>query len=105
MTAIRRLSTVTATQIEALCAVLIDCVEGGASVSFIHPLALPRALVFWGRVVDNVAAGARGPSPSPKTTSASSERCSWRGSSAASFPAMRCCREAAFGRRPTSIAS
>ncbi len=59
MTTIRRLSAVTPAQIEALAGVLIDCVEGGASVSFMHPLTMPRALAFWGGVADDVAAGAR----------------------------------------------
>lgn len=38
---------------------LIDCVEGGASVGFMTPLARERALAFWGRVADGVASGAR----------------------------------------------
>jgi GNAT superfamily N-acetyltransferase len=42
-----------------LSAVLIDCVEGGASVSFMAPLTRERADGFWGRVADGVEAGAR----------------------------------------------
>jgi GNAT superfamily N-acetyltransferase len=38
---------------------LIDCVEGGASVSFMHPLSRDRALAFWRRVAQHVAAGER----------------------------------------------
>ena len=34
-------------QIGALSAVLIDCVEGGASVSFMAPLTQDRADAFW----------------------------------------------------------
>lgn len=56
---IRRLSSVTAPQIQALAELLIDCVAGGASVSFMHPLAMPKALAFWSRVGDEVASGAR----------------------------------------------
>jgi ribosomal protein S18 acetylase RimI-like enzyme len=39
--------------------VLIDCVEAGASVSFMHPLTRERALAFWRRVAGDVAAGTR----------------------------------------------
>src|SRR5439155_17860564 len=39
--------------------VLIDCVEGGASVGFMRPLTRERALVFWRRVAQGVAAGQR----------------------------------------------
>lgn len=39
--------------------VLIDCVEGGASVSFMHPLTRERAEGFWRRVAAGVAAGDR----------------------------------------------
>ncbi len=46
-------------QIEALSAVLIDCVEGGASVSFMLPLTKERADDFWRGVADGVAAGER----------------------------------------------
>ena len=59
MANIRRLHTVTAAEIEALAQVLVDCVEGGASVSFMHPLALPRACAFWQRVADDVQRGER----------------------------------------------
>ncbi len=38
---------------------LIDCVEGGASVSFMHPLSHERAVAFWRHVADGVAAGER----------------------------------------------
>jgi GNAT superfamily N-acetyltransferase len=56
---IRRLETVGAAEAQALAELLIDCVEGGASVSFMHPLAMPKALAFWRRVADDVAAGGR----------------------------------------------
>jgi GNAT superfamily N-acetyltransferase len=45
--------------IEALADLLIDCVEGGASVSFMQPLSRERAVAFWRRVADGVAAGHR----------------------------------------------
>ena len=56
---IRRLTAVDDTHIEQLADVLIDCVEGGASVSFMLPLTRERALAFWRRVAEGVAAGGR----------------------------------------------
>jgi hypothetical protein len=37
----------------ALADVLIDCVEGGASVSFMWPLPLPKAIAFWQSVIES----------------------------------------------------
>lgn len=45
--------------VPALSAVLLDCVEGGASVSFMAPLTRERADAFWLKVADGVAAGTR----------------------------------------------
>jgi GNAT superfamily N-acetyltransferase len=45
--------------VPALSAVLLDCVEGGASVSFMAPLTRERADAFWHSVADGVAAGDR----------------------------------------------
>ena len=56
---VRRLPAVDDATIDALADVLIDCVEGGASVSFMHPLTRDRAAAFWRRVADGVAAGQR----------------------------------------------
>ena len=56
---IRRLESVDEAQIEGLADVLIDCVEGGASVSFMHPLPPEKAQAFWRRVAAGVAAGER----------------------------------------------
>jgi GNAT superfamily N-acetyltransferase len=56
---IRRLLTVDEAQIGELAAVLMDCVEGGASVSFMHPLTRERAVAFWRNVAAGVAAGER----------------------------------------------
>ena len=58
-TRIRRLQTVTTAQIQDLAEVLIDCVAGGASVSFLHPLSMDKALAFWQGVADSVARGER----------------------------------------------
>ncbi|MEZ4482063.1 MAG: hypothetical protein R3B97_13090 [Dehalococcoidia bacterium] len=40
-----------------LAAVLRDCVEGGASVSFLSPLTPARAKAFWASVAAAVAQG------------------------------------------------
>ncbi len=56
---VRRLHAVDDVHIEGLADVLIDCVEGGASVSFMHPLTRERAVAFWRKVALGVAAGER----------------------------------------------
>ena len=56
---LRRLNTVSDAQIDQLANVLTDCVEGGASVSFMHPLTHERAVAFWRGVAQGVAAGER----------------------------------------------
>jgi ribosomal protein S18 acetylase RimI-like enzyme len=56
---VRRLHALDAGQIDELAGVLIDCVEGGASVSFMHPLPRDRAVAFWRRVAQGVASGER----------------------------------------------
>ena len=58
-TRIRLLDTVTDAQLRELAAVLADCVEGGASVSFMQPLTEARALAFWRNVAAGVASGER----------------------------------------------
>ena len=45
--------------VPALADVLIDCVEGGASVSFMLPLPRDKAVAFWRGVADGVARGER----------------------------------------------
>jgi GNAT superfamily N-acetyltransferase len=44
---------------EALASVLIDCVEGGASVSFMAPLSRETAESFFSKTVDEVVRGHR----------------------------------------------
>jgi GNAT superfamily N-acetyltransferase len=56
---VRRLAALTPADIDALSAVLIDCVEGGASVGFMQPFAPERAQAFWRRVAEGVAGGER----------------------------------------------
>jgi GNAT superfamily N-acetyltransferase len=56
---IRRLTTLSDAQRRALAELLIDWVEGGASVSFMHPLPLSKALAFWRQVGEGVTRGER----------------------------------------------
>jgi len=57
---VRRLGAeAAAAKVEALADVLIDCVEGGASVSFMLPLSRDKALAFWRGVAEGVARGER----------------------------------------------
>ena len=44
---------------EALADVLLDCVEGGASVGFMLPLPRARALAFWQSALGSAARGER----------------------------------------------
>ena len=53
----RRLLALDDAQIGQLAEVLMDCVEGGASVSFMQPLSRDRAVAFWREVARGVAAG------------------------------------------------
>ena len=56
---VQRLESLTEPQLQFLAGLLIDAVDGGASVSFMQPLSLPRALAFWQGVADGVASGER----------------------------------------------
>jgi GNAT superfamily N-acetyltransferase len=55
----RRLLAPNDAEIDGLANVLIDCVEGGASVSFMRPLPRERAVAFWRGVAQGVTAGER----------------------------------------------
>jgi ribosomal protein S18 acetylase RimI-like enzyme len=52
---LRRLHALDGAEVEQLADVLIDCVEGGASVSFMQPLTRERAVTFWRRAAEDVA--------------------------------------------------
>jgi GNAT superfamily N-acetyltransferase len=54
-----RLQSVSTAQLAELCDVLIDCVDGGASVSFMHPMTRDKAEAFWRGVAAGVARGDR----------------------------------------------
>jgi GNAT superfamily N-acetyltransferase len=56
---VRRVQAPSDAELEALADVLIDCVDGGASVSFMHPLSRAHALAFWRQVAAGVTAGER----------------------------------------------
>ena len=56
---IRRLHAVDAATLSGLADVLVDCVDGGASVSFMEPMTRDKALAFWRRVADAVGSGER----------------------------------------------
>jgi GNAT superfamily N-acetyltransferase len=44
-------------ELDQLAAVLVDCVEGGASVSFMSPFSQAEALTFFRKIAGSVAAG------------------------------------------------
>lgn len=56
---VRRLDRLAAAQLDDLAALLVDCVDGGASVSFMHPLTPDRARVWWRGLADEVESGGR----------------------------------------------
>ncbi|HMK86732.1 MAG TPA: GNAT family N-acetyltransferase [Steroidobacteraceae bacterium] len=56
---IRRLRSVTDQEIAGLAELLVDCVDGGASVSFMSPLPMPKAAAFWRQVGESVARAER----------------------------------------------
>lgn len=56
---LERLQALDAEQLVQLSLVLLDCVEGGASVGFMQPLTPDQAFAFWQRVAAGVAAGER----------------------------------------------
>jgi GNAT superfamily N-acetyltransferase len=49
----------TADVLPALTDILLDCVDGGASVSFMSPLSRDKAQAFWRGVLDSMARGER----------------------------------------------
>lgn len=56
---IRYLETIGDREIQGLSDVLIDCVEGGASVSFMHPMTRAKAEDFWRNTAASAARGER----------------------------------------------
>lgn len=56
---IRVLDSIGEREIQALSEVLIDCVQGGASVSFMLPITRAKADAFWQEVAQSAARGER----------------------------------------------
>jgi GNAT superfamily N-acetyltransferase len=56
---VRSVSAFGPIEINALCDVLIDCVEGGASVSFMSPMTPEKAMSFWAATSASLARGER----------------------------------------------
>jgi GNAT superfamily N-acetyltransferase len=56
---VRRLKTMSEADINGLADVLLDVVEGGASVSFMHPFTRDKAIAFWRGIANGVAAEER----------------------------------------------
>jgi GNAT superfamily N-acetyltransferase len=58
-TRVRRLTVMSDADLTGLADVLADCVAAGASVSFMWPFTVERAVAYWATVADEVAAGRR----------------------------------------------
>ncbi|HKF71618.1 MAG TPA: GNAT family N-acetyltransferase [Stellaceae bacterium] len=56
---VRAVTALTGAEADGLGRVLIDCVEGGASVGFMRPMTEEKARAFWRRVARDVERGAR----------------------------------------------
>lgn len=56
---VRQLAFIDAQALDGLCDVLIDCVEGGASVNFMWPMTKAKAETFWNGVSQGLARGDR----------------------------------------------
>lgn len=55
----RRLEAINPRELTELCAVLVDCVEGGASVNFMWPMTTAKATAYWQGVAASLARGER----------------------------------------------
>jgi GNAT superfamily N-acetyltransferase len=56
---VRSLPSIDEKTLAGLCDVLVDCVEGGASVSFMYPMTRAKAEIFWRDVAASLARGER----------------------------------------------
>lgn len=56
---VRKLDAIGPRELAGLCDVLIDCVEGGASVNFMWPMTRVKAEAYWRGVAESVARGER----------------------------------------------
>ena len=56
---VRALEAIGEREMRELCDVLVDCVDGGASVSFMHPMTRTKAESFWNSAAACLARGER----------------------------------------------
>jgi GNAT superfamily N-acetyltransferase len=56
---VRRLHGATEAELAGLVDVIVDCVDGDASIGFMYPLSRAKALAFWRRIVEGVERGER----------------------------------------------
>jgi GNAT superfamily N-acetyltransferase len=56
---VRRLGSVDERQVDELADLMIDAVNGGASVSFMHPVTRERAVNFWRDIAEQLTQGNR----------------------------------------------
>jgi GNAT superfamily N-acetyltransferase len=56
---VRRLESIGPRELDGLCEVLIDCVEGGASVNFMWPMTRAKAEQYWQDASASLARGER----------------------------------------------
>jgi len=56
---IRRVTAPSEAEVRGLAEVLVDCVQGGASVSFMSPLPIDKAVTFWRGIAGQLAEGRR----------------------------------------------
>jgi len=56
---VRALEAIGEREMRGLCDVLIDCVEGGASVNFMWPMTRAKAETYWRGVADSLARNER----------------------------------------------
>ena len=56
---VRILQTLGEREIRGLSDVLIDCVEGGASVSFMLPMTRAKTKAYWQSIAESMARGER----------------------------------------------
>src|SRR5690349_23881270 len=56
---IRKLEAIDERELAGLCEVLVDCVEGGDSVSFMLPMSAAKAEAFWRAAGASLARGER----------------------------------------------
>ena len=59
MPVLRKLDAIAPRELAGLCDVLIDCVEGGASVNFMWPMTRAKAEVYWRGVAASLERGER----------------------------------------------